>query len=80
MENIINFNNSKLISEAENKLLFIAFCFEFKKLNEAICNNKEYFITHLPIQLDASCNGFQHLSLLLQDITLANQVNLSKKN
>lgn len=60
--------------------MFIAFCFEFKKFEEANSNNEEYFITQLPLQLDASCNGFQHLSLLLNDITLAKQVNLSNKD
>lgn len=78
-DKIINFDSNNLISEAENKLLFIAFCFEFRKYNNAIINNKKSFVTHLPIQLDASCNGFQHLSLLLEDITLADKVNLSEK-
>lgn len=77
IENIIHFANGKLISKAENKLLFIAFCFEFNKYLDAVNNHEDSFITHLPIQLDASCNGFQHLSLLLEDTTLAKQVNLS---
>ena len=76
----MNFENNDIILEAENKLLFIAFCFEFNKYLEALSNNSKYFITHLPIQLDASCNGFQHLSLLLEDTTLAKQVNLSKSS
>lgn len=75
--NIINFENGKLISKAENKLLFIAFCLEYNKYLDAVNKNKKVFITQLPIQLDASCNGFQHLSLLLEDTTLAKQVNLS---
>ena len=77
-KNILNFSNGKLISKADNKLLFIAFCFEYNKYLDAINNNQDKFITHLPIQLDASCNGFQHLSLLLEDTTLAKQVNLSE--
>lgn len=76
-EDIINFENGKLISEAENKLLFIGFCFEYNKYLEALNSNQNYFITHLPIQLDASCNGFQHLSLLLEETSLAKAVNLS---
>lgn len=78
--NITNFNNGELISKAENKLLFISFCFEYQKYIEALNNNDSYFISHLPIQLDATCNGFQHLSLLLKDTTLAKQVNLSESN
>lgn len=76
-ENIINFRNGELITQAENKLLFIAFCFEYLKYIEALNNKDSYFISHLPIQLDATGNGFQHLSLLLADNYLARQVNLS---
>ena len=32
----------------------------------------------LPIHFDASCNGFQHVSALLQDSDLARKVNLLK--
>lgn len=79
LENIINFNNGVLISQADNKLLFIAFCFEYNRWLEC-CNNKDvsYFITYLPIQLDATCNGFQHLSLLSLNAKLAKQLNLDK--
>ena len=31
LDNIINFDNGILIEKAESKLLFIAFCFEYKK-------------------------------------------------
>lgn len=75
-ENIINFANGILLEKASSKLLFISFCFEYNKYLEALKNNQSYFITHLPIQLDATCNGFQHLSLLLSDMTLATKVNL----
>jgi DNA-directed RNA polymerase len=36
-----------------------------------------YFITFLPIQLDATCNGYQHLSLLSMDLSLAKELNLT---
>lgn len=35
-----------------------------------------YFNTHLPIQLDATCNGYQHLSMLSRDNKLAVNLNL----
>lgn len=75
---ILNFENGELISNAENKLLFIAFCFEFKKYYKSLKNQYPYFTTNLPLQLDATCNGFQHLSLMLMDATLAYEVNLGK--
>jgi len=57
IQNIINFENGILISEAEDKLLFISFCFEFNNYLNALNNKLPYFVTHLPIQLDATCNG-----------------------
>jgi DNA-directed RNA polymerase len=71
-----------LLNKAENKLLFIYFCFEFKKYIEAIKNKKAFFKTNLPIQLDASCNDFQHLTLLIDDLSLSfsEELNLQKSN
>jgi len=78
LENIKNFENGILISKAENKLLFIAFCFEFNNYLNSLKNECSYFETHLPIQLDASCNGFQHLTLLIRDLSLSKELNLTE--
>ena len=75
-ENILNFQNGFLIKQAESKPLFVSFCFEYIKYIETVNNKEEFFVTNLPIQLDATCNGFQHLSLLLEDSNLAKRVNL----
>jgi hypothetical protein len=76
-DDIINFENGILLTQAENKLLFIAFCFEFKKYIEAKEKNIDYFLTYLPIQFDATCNGFQHLTLLVDDVSLSRELNLA---
>ena len=60
------------IKKATNPLLFISFCFEYKKYLE----NPNNFMTNLPIQLDATCNGIQHLSLLSKNMNLAKYVNI----
>nr|QWO71370.1 RNA polymerase [Termitomyces sp. T123] len=77
LEDIINFDNGVLLKKAENKILFLSFCFEFKKYIQALNNKESFFVSNLPIQLDASCNGFQHLSLLVDDLSLSKELNLS---
>lgn len=74
--NIINFNNEILINKAEKKFLFIAFCFEYNKYKNSLYNNSPYYISNYPIQLDATCNGYQHLSLLIASDPLQGQLNL----
>lgn len=80
-QDILNYTNGKLISKADNKLLFISFCIEFCKWIDSYNNiETSYFTTHLPIQLDASCNGYQHLSLLTSDYDMAKELNLTKSS
>jgi DNA-directed RNA polymerase len=77
LEDIINFNNGVLLNKAENKIFFLSFCFEFKKYIQALNNKEAFFISNLPIQLDATCNGFQHLTLLVDDLALSKELNLN---
>lgn len=80
-EGIINYTTSDLIERADNKLLFTAFCIEYNKWYKSYNNiESSYFVTHLPIQLDATCNGYQHLSLLLYDYDMGEQLNLAKSS
>ena len=80
IDNIINFENGILLRKAKEPLLFLAFCMEYKKyylfLND---DSKTEFNSYLPVQLDATCNGFQHLSLLSQESKLYDVLNLSNK-
>jgi DNA-directed RNA polymerase len=38
------------------------------------------FIIKIPVFLDATCNGIQHLAVILQDIELGSKVNLTSFN
>ena len=76
-ENILDFQNGILIGKASDKLLFLAFCFEYKRYVDFLEDeNQMFFYTHLPIQLDATCNGFQHMSLLSNEEVLFKELNL----
>lgn len=81
IDNIINYQNGILLTKAKHKLLFLAFCIEFKRFYDFyIDENKTSFETSLPIQLDATCNGFQHMALLSNEDTLFQELNLTKTN
>lgn len=51
---------------------------EFKRFyNIYNAENLTHFETYLPIQLDATCNGFQHMTLLTNETKLFKELNLS---
>lgn len=57
--------------------MFLAFCIEFKRFyNFYLDENKSKFETFLPLQLDATCNGFKHMALLSNKSDLFKQLNL----
>lgn len=59
--NIVDYDNGILLKKAKDKLLFLSFCMEYKRFHDFYLNTTfMQFQTYLPIQLDATCNGFQH--------------------
>ena len=58
--------------EADKPFQFLAFCFEWA---EALEQGDDY-VSHLPVALDRSCNGLQHLSAILRDPVGGAAVNL----
>lgn len=68
--NIINMNmNINFLMKADSRFAFIAFCLAYRNYLQ----NKK---VHLPIFLDATASGIQHIAALLQDEELAKKVNL----
>lgn len=59
-------------TQADKPFQFLAFCFEYSDY----LNNPDTFRTHIPIQLDGTCNGLQHYSALLRDEIGGKTVNL----
>ncbi len=77
-ERIINFENNDIVNKAENKTCFVSFCFEYRRFVEYMSNHEsKVFYSYLPIQLDATCNGYQHLSLLTREKNLFDVLNLA---
>jgi DNA-directed RNA polymerase, mitochondrial len=50
-------------TEADQPWLFLAACLEWKRYKE----EGPGMISHLPISMDGSCNGYQHLSAMGRD-------------
>lgn len=67
--------DKKLILSAENPFVFTAFCLTMRELQ----NNPNYPVK-IPVFLDATCNGIQHLAAILQDLNLGAKVNLTSFN
>ena len=77
IDDILHIENGVLLSKAKTPLLFLAFCLEYRKLQDTFsADDKLTFNSYLPIQVDATCNGFQHLSLLSNETKLFSQLNL----
>jgi DNA-directed RNA polymerase len=74
---IIDFENNDLVDKANSKFLFLAFCFEMRRFDLFLNNVQDIeFKTYMPIQLDGTCNGFQHLAMLANETDLFDSLNL----
>ena len=67
--------DNEFINGAENKLVFIAFCLTMRDLDK-----DPNCLIRIPVFLDATCNGLQHLAAIMRDKNLGSHVNLIKQN
>lgn len=72
LDKIVNIDYD-FIFEAYEPFLFLASSLELKN---HLSDDK--YISRLPIYVDATCNGIQHLCAMSNEITLFNYVNISK--
>lgn len=73
-ENILSLNK-EFILKAKNIFLFTSFCLNYREY----FNNKSTLIC-VPVFLDATCSGIQHLSALIKDLDSAKKVNLGPQS
>lgn len=78
-------NHDKILASAQNPIsenwwkqadepwLFLAFCFEWQGYSQ----DPKNYESRIPIALDGSCNGLQHLSAMLRDEVGGKAVNLT---
>jgi len=75
-ENILScakdYRKESFWKKAGDPFKFLAWCFEY----ERYIKNPETFTTGIPVAIDGSNNGFQHITALLRDIEGAKKVNV----
>ncbi|KAI5848986.1 hypothetical protein GGS23DRAFT_591679 [Durotheca rogersii] len=76
MDEILMSPDNNLWLRADEPIMFLACALELK----GYYKNPNGFISRLPILVDATCNGLQHLSAMACDIQLANRVNIAQSN
>ena len=67
-----NWKEEDFWQKADEPFEFLAFCFEYKRFKE----NPNNFETSMPVAIDGSNNGIQHISTFMQDINAAKKVNV----
>lgn len=68
-------DGSRFWADADEPWGFLATCHELRQI--ADMDNPEAFVSHLPVQLDGSCNGLQHLSAMGRDPIGAKATNVA---
>lgn len=63
---------NEFLKNADDPFKFLEFCYEF----DEYLKDKEHFKSSLPVAIDGSNNGFQHISALLRDVQGAKRVNV----
>lgn len=63
---------------AEKPWVFLSLCFEIVSYQVAICSDEEYY-SQIPVAIDGSSNGTQHLSAMSKDEVSGKMVGLTKQ-
>ena len=71
--------NREIWLNAEKPWVFLSLCFEIVAYQVAVCSDEEYF-SQIPIAIDGSSNGTQHLSAMSKDETSGCMVGLTHQD
>lgn len=63
-------------ADADKPWQFLAFCFEWREMKRCEAA-RTAFVSHLPVDMDGTCNGLQHFSAMLRDEVGGEAVNLT---
>jgi len=69
----LSFTHFWASDDCDKPFQFLAFCFEWAGFTE---NGLEH-VSHIPVALDGTCNGLQHLSAMVKDVRGGHAVNLT---
>ena len=72
------FLDEKGESAAEKPVSFLACCVEWFDYWKSVDDGEPYYISHLPIPIDGTSNGWQHLSAMVLDKPAGELVGISK--
>ena len=72
LSSVKNYRDENFWKQAGDPLKFLAFCFEYARY----VKSPSSFTTGMPIAIDGSNNGFQHITALLKDSDGAKSVNV----
>lgn len=62
---VANANNPRGINfweKAKDRWQFLAFCYDWTDY----CNSTSRYVSHLPVYVDGTCNGYQHMAALMR--------------
>ena len=70
---------NRWVKPRKKKWLFLRFCIKYARFTEFYNDEKQtVFRNYLPVQLDTTCNGFQHIDLLSNEEALFGELSLVK--
>ena len=75
-DNLEWISNNRELMDCEKPVVFLACCLEW----EGYLKDPENFLSHLPVAIDGTCNGYQHNAAISRDEDTARLVGMVKQD